>query len=35
MMILFRELCVEMFDGGKWQHYFNFIFGVVAQFLVW
>ena len=35
--ILFREFCMEMFDGGKWQrqHYFNFIFGIVAQFLVW
>ena len=30
------EFCMEMFDGGKWQrqHYFNFIFGIEAQFLV-
>ena len=27
--------CIEMFDGGKWQrqHYFSFIFGIIAQFL--
>ena len=31
------ELCMEMIDGGKWQRqlYFNFIFRIVAQFLVW
>ena len=25
---------MEMFDGGKWQrqHYFSFIFGIVASF---
>ena len=32
-----KEFCMEMFDGGKWQRqlYFNFIFGIEAQFLVW
>ena len=32
--IILAEFCVEMFHGGKWQlqHYFSFIFGVVAQF---
>ena len=31
------EFCMEMFDGGKWQrqYYFNVIFGIVAQHLVW
>ena len=31
------EFCMEMFDGAKWQRqlYFNFIFGIEAQFLVW
>ena len=31
------EFWMKMFDGGNWQrqHYFNFIFGVVVQFLVW
>ena len=35
--ISLAEFWMEMFDGGKWrrQHYFNFIFGIVAQFLVW
>ena len=30
------KFCMEMFDGCKWirQHYFNFSFGKVAQFLV-
>ena len=31
------EFCMEMFDGGKWQRqlYFNFVFGIEAQFLAW
>ena len=31
------EFCMEMFDGGKWlrQLYFNFVFGIEAQFLAW
>ena len=28
------DFCMEMCDGGKWrrQQYFNFVFGIVAQF---
>ena len=31
------EFCMEMFDGGKCQRqlYFNFVFGIEAQFLAW
>ena len=34
---LVAEFFMEMFDDGKWQRerYFNFIFGIVAQFLLW
>ena len=37
LRVMQQMFCMEMFNGGKWQrkHYFNFISGIVAQFLVW